>query len=224
MYQGRWLATASLITCSLISLPSVSAPLEGDATRGQQLVLQGKPPSVAPCAACHGVDGAGNAAAGFARLAGLDAGYIAKQLADYQAKTRTHAIMSPNAVGLTAQERLDVGAYYAAQVVNTQLTPSDTAKMALGEHLAKQGDWDRYLPPCESCHGPDSQGVGADFPALSGQHVSYLAGQLTAWQQGQRTNDPLQLMLGIAERLTAEEIEALAYYFAHQPTSTKEGR
>jgi cytochrome c553 len=49
---------------------------------GEKLAKQGRE-SVPACVGCHGANGEGNAQAGFPRLAGLDAGYVAKQLDDF---------------------------------------------------------------------------------------------------------------------------------------------
>lgn len=79
------------------------------------------------------------------------------------------------------------------------------------------GAWDREVPPCASCHGPNGRGVGATFPELAGQHASYLSAQFAAWKNGTRSNDPQNLMKGVAERLTDAEIQAVAAWFAAQP-------
>lgn len=88
--------------------------------------------------------------------------------------------------------------------------------LAHGEKLALRGDWDRYLPPCISCHGPDNQGAGDIFPGIAGQHAPYLRKQLELWQQDERKNDVNQLMTSIAKRLTAEDIQAVSLWLARQ--------
>ncbi|MBV1786739.1 cytochrome c4 [Marinobacterium sp. D7] len=190
----------------------------GDADRGATIVMQGDGQGGAPCLACHGTDGAGNDAAGFPRLAGLDAGYLAAQLRDYRDGRRNSPVMAPNAAHLSDQQIADVAAYYALQT--TRLMPAEQPADLLvrGEKLVKQGDWDNYIVPCESCHGTGAQGVGATFPALSGQHPTYLRQQLEAWKNGTRSNDPNQLMLAIAARLSDEQIQAVSAYLSQQPT------
>jgi cytochrome c553 len=87
-----------------------------------------------------------------------------------------------------------------------------------GEALALRGDWDRDLPACISCHGPGGRGVDEHFPALAGQHASYIAAQIQAWKNGTRRNDPLNLMKTIADRLSEHEIKAVAVYFSQSPS------
>ena len=57
-------------------------------------------------------------------------------------------------------------------------------------------------------------GVGEHFPPLAGQPASYLVAQLNAWRDGTRSNDPNQLMVGVAKAMTDDEIKAVAEFFA----------
>ncbi|MBP0048611.1 cytochrome c4 [Marinobacterium sp. AK62] len=206
MLKLNWrLALASAALCSSV------VQAQGVVADGQQVAMKGDG-SGAPCLACHGMDGAGNNAAGFPKLAGLDADYIAKQIRDYNAGTRVSGVMQPNVDNLTEQQILDVSAYYASLPSPDTAVEAEASLLASGKVLATRGDWDHYIPACESCHGPDSQGMGASFPALAGQHPTYIKQQLNAWRNGSRHNDPNQLMTGVAERLTEQQIEAVAAY------------
>jgi Cytochrome c553 len=70
--------------CVAIALTACAHDDQGERERaaGNKLAHQGRT-GVTACIACHGASGEGNPAAGIPRLAGLNAGYIAKQLADY---------------------------------------------------------------------------------------------------------------------------------------------
>ncbi len=194
----------------------------GDPERGAQLAAQGDG-SGAPCLACHGADGSGNNAAGFPRLAGLDANYLARQMLDYNTGDRVSPVMQPNIDNFDEQQIRDLAAYYAAMPVPATTAPANVSDevLALGEKLANQGDWDNYIPPCSSCHGPGNRGVGETFPAIAGQHPNYIRSQLNAWKSNQRNNDPNQLMTAVAERLTEEQINAVAAYLGSQSATTK---
>lgn len=206
------------LACFLMAVGmTVMAPLvamaQGNREQGAGLVSQGDGSGV-PCTICHGADGMGNDAGGFPRLAGLDAGYLAKQMEDYKSGRRSSAIMQPNVDNFSSQQILDIAAYFATLPATGSEPPggADKALLAKGEKLVREGDWDKYIPPCSSCHGPDSQGVGSSFPAIAGQHPNYIRQQLTAWKKGERSNDPEQLMTAVAERLTDEQITAVAAY------------
>ena len=58
-------------------------------------------------------------------------------------------------------------------------------------------------------------GIGnapAGFPSLSGQHPEYTLLQLKAFRSGERQNDQSGMMRTVVERLTDQELEALASY------------
>lgn len=200
------------VTVMLVSADMCRA---ADPQAGRQLAMRGNDTGATACVACHGADGAGNAAAGFPRLAGLDARYLEKQLLDFQRGTRNDPIMQPVAKALSDSEAAAVAAYYAVQTAPADdEAKADPALVARGERLALAGLWERTVPACVSCHGPRGLGVGAHFPALAGQHAGYIAKQLGAWRNGTRSNDPQQLMKGVAERLPEEDIAAVSAYFA----------
>ena len=143
-----------LALAGLLAMASSALAAGGDPQRGAQLAMQGDG-SGAPCLACHGADGAGNDAAGFPRLAGLDADYLAKQMLDYNAGKRVSPIMQPNIDNFDEQQLRDLAAYYASLPAPASAAPANVsdAQLALGRKLATEGDWDTYIPPCSSCHG-----------------------------------------------------------------------
>lgn len=204
----------TLGTLCLLGGISISAPLlAGDPVKGQQ--------TAAMCMGCHQPDGNGKSNQGtdsWPRLAGLDAGYIRKQLNDFRAGSRQNPSMMPFAAMLTPEQIADVAAYYAGlpgkATETLTLTPEQST---LGRRLVVRGDWDRYIPSCASCHGPDTSGVGAGFPELAGQNSGYIRQQLKAWQAGTRSNDPNHIMLAVAKRMTDADIDAVALWLANQP-------
>ncbi|MCH8500498.1 MAG: cytochrome c4 [Aliidiomarina sp.] len=196
---------------------TASVAMTGDPEIGKALAARGDG-SGAPCMACHAIDGTGNAFAGFPSLAGLDAGYLLKQMRDYNSGARVSAVMQPNVDGYSDEELVHLAAYFASLPPAPPASPTVSEDvLALGKKLAERGAWDQYIPPCSSCHGPDNQGVGTDFPAIAGQHANYIAQEIRAWRDGKRSNDTVQLMTGISERLTDEQIDAVAAYLSTLP-------
>lgn len=192
------------------------AVLAADAERGRQIAASGNGKGAVACASCHGLDGAGNAPAGFPRLAGLDAAYMSKQIADFTSGKRSNPIMTPIAAALSADESAAVAAYFAQLQARTEGQRSAVSPEALerGRQLAQVGDWNNGLPACVSCHGPGGKGVGESFPAIAGQHASYISGQIQAWKEGNRHNDPVDLMKVVANKLSESDTAAVAAYFA----------
>ncbi|MEO8408995.1 MAG: hypothetical protein ABI478_00365, partial [Propionivibrio sp.] len=62
----------SIEQTALLGIRAASADI------GLQIATQGNSDGAIACTSCHGPDGMGNAAAGFPRLAGMDAGYLAR--------------------------------------------------------------------------------------------------------------------------------------------------
>lgn len=71
---------------------------------------------------------------------------------------------------------------------------------------------------CSTCHGPRGISVSPEFPILAAQQESYLAAQIEAFRSRTRSEkDAHDFMWGIASRLPADVIQALAHYYATQP-------
>ena len=68
--------------------------------------------------------------------------------------------------------------------------------------------------------GPDGLGVGEHFPALAGLGAAYMQQQISAWQAGKRPPGPLQLMSTVAQKITPEDIKAVAAYYAQLYSGT----
>jgi cytochrome c553 len=66
---------------------------------------------------------------------------------------------------------------------------------------------------CMACHGMDGNSPSPEWPALAGQHVSYIQTQLKAFKAGERKND---LMSPMAMILSDEDMADLAAYFSSQ--------
>jgi cytochrome c553 len=184
-------------------------------TDGSKIVREGNGKGAAACGTCHGADGTGKAAAGYPRLAGQNADYLAKQLRDMQQGLRSNPVMQPVAKALSEKEILATATYYAALAVppTHDAAPSDDI-FKKGEQLAKVGNWSNGVPACYQCHGDRGQGVGIHFPSISPQSAVYMVNQLRAWKSGSRHNDPQGLMKTVAERLSDEEMTAVTDYFA----------
>jgi len=183
---------------------------------GHKLFTQGGAnPAAMACTGCHGADGMGMAAVGFPRLAGLSAGYLAKQMGDFRSGARANPIMRPIVAALSDDEIAAVTRTLAAMPapVYPRIGRAEKAEGS-GAVLALRGAWERDIPECVSCHGPGGVGVGDTFPPLAGQSAQYLSAQLNAWRQGTRKNDPNELMGQVARSLTDAEVTAVSAYFA----------
>jgi cytochrome c553 len=64
---------------------------------------------------------------------------------------------------------------------------------------------------CTICHGPALKGVGST-PGIAGRHTGYLVRQLYFFQSANRSGPEEALMHNVVQRLTAEDMLAIASY------------
>lgn len=190
-------ATAYLVLSSVI--PIMAA---GNAAAGKS--------KAAVCAACHGADG-NSPSNMFPKMAGQGEAYLLKQLTDFKSGIRKNAIMQPMIAALTEQDMADLAAYFSGNKTTEGGTPKEFLED--GQALYRGGNKATGVPACMACHGPTGAGIpAAKWPALSGQHASYIEAQLNAFASGTRSNDPNKMMRDIATKMTANEIKAVAAY------------
>ncbi len=165
------------------------------------------------CQECHGSDGM----SGDAKIpnhAGQYAGYLAKQLSDFQSGERHHEIMNIMAEDLSATDKADIAAYFASH--NT-MQGEAVGDKPLARNLFVNGDQGRGIPSCVSCHGENGKGRIAGnvaYPVIGGQRTVYLRSQLVNWKLGARHNSPGGVMNEVAKSLSDDEINALADYIS----------
>ncbi|MFU2325531.1 c-type cytochrome [Pseudomonas sp. NFX98] len=171
------------------------------------------PPEVQACVACHGAKGEGTPQGPM--LAGLSEPYLSAQIENFIAGRRSNAVMSAIAQGYSdVKLRNQVTTYFAGQGTTLTLRLRGAqVDTLLAEQLYYQGDLRRDLPACYSCHGPSAIGSGP-FPRLAGQQAAYLKEQLLAWKSRQRSGDPDNMMGNIAQKLSAQDIDALSGYLS----------
>jgi len=179
---------------------------------GKSIVLNGNDNGAIACQACHGANGEGNTEQGYPMLAGLNAHYIEKQLNDFKHGVRQSPIMNTVAGNLSAKDIDKVAAYYSN--LKPSLENVDPSTFEEGEKLAIHGDKTHSIPACFSCHGQGAHGAGDMFPAIAGQHASYIAAQLRNFKGGNRRNDPNEMMGNVAKHLTDGQIEAVSVYIS----------
>lgn len=204
------LGLAAMSACERPPSPTDAALTE----TGELVALSGGASGAAnACFSCHGLQGQGDGVS-VPRLAGLDAGYLQKQMEDYAADTRHHDVMSAIARRLDADSRRDVAFYYASLPA-----PQGVGEPSPAPAIWTTGDASRGVPACSSCHGRSGEGVGPGNPAVSGQPAAYTVDQLMRWKRAERRNDPRNVMTQAVAGLSDREISAIALWLETQPTS-----
>jgi cytochrome c553 len=84
--------------------------------------------------------------------------------------------------------------------------------LARGEMLVTTGGNGETMP-CAGCHGPDLHGT-TEIPNIAGQHAIVIARQLFAFKAGDRDGEMAALMRPVVEKLTNDDIVAIAAYVA----------
>ncbi|MGJ0484702.1 MAG: c-type cytochrome [Methylomicrobium sp.] len=216
MRLPQWMALGNIVLMAAVKAASAAPGSEelsrrigsGDPVAGKEKSEAGR------CQECHGVDGN----SGDPRTpnhAGQYAGYLVKQLNDFQTGARTHAVMSVMAEDLDASDIADIAAYFAAQ---EPMRGRDGSGKSSARELFVNGDASRAIPACVECHGENGEGRvkedGSIAPILGGQRKVYLRAQLVAWKLGERRNSPGGVMSEAAQHLNEDDINALADYLS----------
>ena len=194
------LATSTAFAQKDIDTPAQT--LSGDPVAGKSKSLL--------CQGCHGEDG--NSLTDLVpKLAGQNAGYILKQVHNFQGGIRKHAIMNDLAVTVNDQDLADIAAYFESLPM-MKGTGTDNK---IGKELFLKGDLSRKVVACVNCHGKNGKGINPNasmFPVIGGQNKAYLSRQLMNFRKDERNNSPNKIMNKITHKLTDAEIEGLADY------------
>ena len=87
--------------------------------------------------------------------------------------------------------------------------------IAKGKELAITGNGGKTIA-CGICHGRTLQGLG-EVPAIAGVHPNYIVRQLWNMQNGERVGTSAALMQQVVEKLTNDDMLAIAAYVASLP-------
>lgn len=192
---------------SFISLAAAPALAAGDPAAGEA--------QAAPCAACHGQDGATGLDPTYPNLAGQNEKYLVHQLKSIRDGGRNIALMAGQLNGKSDDDLANLAAYYASLPAKISQAQGDDETLAKAEAIYRGGIAEKGVAACTSCHAPSGNGnAAAGYPDIGGQPTGYTIAQLTAYREGDRSTDENVggMMRGVARGLTDKEIAALADY------------
>jgi cytochrome c553 len=168
------------------------------------------------CVACHG-EGGNSVVPMYPSLAGQDSGYLEKQIKEFFDGKRKNEVMDPILNAFSRDDAAGLAAWYAAQKPAPG-TVTEPGLLAAGKAIFEDGNVDSGVPGCVGCHLDNAKGGGGSttlrYPRLAGQHQTYTIQQMNDFKNGVRTNDKGRLMRIVAERMTEQEMKAVAEYLA----------
>jgi cytochrome c553 len=186
--------------------PLIDSIVKGDPKKGEALAKEGK------CSKCHGDTGISDED-DTPSIAGQIAAYSYKQLHDYKTKVRDDKSMFKKVKNLSNQDMIDLSAWYAQQKPEAKAGTDKNIPV-----LANKGDRKRFLLPCDTCHDDEAMKRGFQTPIIEGQKPQHFIDTMIAFKEGDRENDHYNLMRSITKKLTEDEINELAAYYATKPT------
>jgi cytochrome c553 len=86
-----------------------------------------------------------------------------------------------------------------------------TGSVAKGKALVATGDG--KTTKCAICHGATLKGLGI-APPIAGRHANYMVRQLYFFQDGSRSGPSAALMHGVVQKLSVDDMVAIAAYLA----------
>lgn len=209
--KAVWFTVFALAVSAGLSPASAAPPADTLAAR------------VVACTACHGKEGRAAPDGYHPRIAGKPSLYLYHQLVNFREGRRRYGPMVYLVDHLSDAYLHEIADHFAALDLPypAPVPAGETASaLALGEKLALQGDATRKLPACSACHGRALTGVAPAIPGLLGLPRDYLKGQLGAWVNGQRRAHAPDCMADIAQRLTPDDVSAVAAWLASRPLPT----
>ncbi len=187
------------ISCHNPHSPKPAVALEkvvGDVVAGKQ--------AAAACTGCHGAAGISRDAK-LPNLAGQNAPYLAKTLADHKPITKPDGSSVQVTQLLGDQGVKDVAVYFASLDCKQPVPPHNPAgDIEAGRNRAAL---------CVACHGQGGRGSNPAWPKLAGQQFEYLVSQLNEIKAGSRPRR-VSVMSDIAGGMNNADIANLAAYFS----------
>jgi cytochrome c553 len=194
--EKSWAMSNALVRIGLaavVGLISAEAALAADA-----------PKQAALCATCHGEQGTPiNKTTPV--IWGQNEGYMYLQLRDFKSGARKNALMQPIAAQLEKEDMQALAAYFSQQKWPDLQQPDPPADIAAKAQkaIASVG--------CKGCHLDQFQGDGTTA-RLAGQWQDYLQGQMMAFRDKSRGNNPG--MSDLMKATSPDDIAAIAQYLA----------
>jgi cytochrome c553 len=206
-----------LFFCLIVAIATPFGPARAQTTERAPDTMSAR---VLACASCHGGDGEGTSDVYFPRLAGKPAGYLYNQLVAFRDGRRKYPPMNYLLDFLPDAYLRQIAEHFASLRPPFPPPAIPTASneiLARGKAIATEGDAQRGIPPCASCHASTFGGMEPAIPGLLGLRASYISAQLGGWRYGTRTAKSPDCMQLVAGHLTEADVTSVAAWLATRP-------
>ncbi len=157
------------------------------------------------CFSCHGANGV-SMAANTPSIAGQPEAYLKKALLDWKAGLRHSATMAGMVKPYSEEQLSALAAYFAQKPWSPVAQNIDAGQVALGKSVSER---------CAGCHGEKGASSDGETPNLNGQWAGYVELELHEYRDDSEQL-PNKKMRKVAQKLSEDEIKAVAAYFASQ--------
>lgn len=180
---------------------------------------------LAACAVCHGDHGQGaKGAEYYPHLAGKPAGYLLQQMQGFRDGRRHYPQMIYLMQFMDDAYLTQIANWYAAQPAHAERAADgtqtlDPASEARARKFVFEGDPDKALPACASCHGESLTGLEPGVPSLLSLPPDYIIAQIGGWVAGVRKSVEPDCMAQIAHKLDPVDTRLLANWLSRQSSA-----
>jgi sulfide dehydrogenase cytochrome subunit len=165
------------------------------------------------CAGCHGTDGVSHSPH-MPTIAGLNFQYFYATMRAFRKDQRPSTIMGRIAKGYRSSQLQQMALHFGAKPWTGVQAEVDEQRVQQGKRLH-----DKY---CEKCHEQNGHYQDRDTPPLAGQAPGYLYYQMIDFREDSNDLPRPPMMQSRLEKLSDEELVALAEFYASNPPATGE--
>lgn len=155
-------------------------------------------------------------------LDGQSEAYLRRSLMEYKSKERFSGTMHLVASVLSEKQINDYAAHFTSKKISSpEKMINDPDLFRRGEMIAEKGIPQKRIAACTGCHGPhwSKKGKNPEYPRLIGLQAQYINLELQLFQDKKRGKGEFVRVMekALGEHLSAEEREAVSYYYDHVP-------
>jgi sulfide dehydrogenase cytochrome subunit len=157
------------------------------------------------CNNCHGVNGV-SVGQSMPSIGGLPESYLKNIMLQWKSGQRYSATMGRLIKGYSEEEISALAAYYSKKPWVPAKQKTDAKLVKLGKDVTKK---------CAGCHGDTGASEDKETPNLNGQWAGYLELEALKYRDD-AVAMPDKKMRDAAKKLSAEEVKAVAEFYASQ--------